>query len=505
MKKSVLALLFFMLLTSGYAQKGYEIKINFKNCKDTVAYLAFYQFDKTYIADTCKKVVKGKIIFKGKKNLEKGVYALVSEKKTIYFDFFVDNQSQNLDINTDIADVIKNLNYPNSIQNQNFVGYTQFIATRNVLFEDFRKQTQGMNKADSTALMKTKIKFLNESITDFEQKFVAQNKGTFVGDAVNLKTEKLATDIPKASNGRPDSIFVYKYYKKHFWDGVNFQDDGLMRTPYFAGRVKNYFDNIVVKHPDSIAVEIDRMMARTTTGTKMNMLLLAYFTSTYEVTKIMGFDAVFIHIIDTYFRTGKAKDIYDNQTIKNIIKRGDVLTPLLLGKTAPDLFMIDAKDHEKFAKMGFDDAKTSEVATKLYYDNLPEIEKSYLKLSAIKADYLVLAFWDVDCSHCMVEIPKLLEEYHKLLSANKDVKVYAVYTQNDYGKYSKYIADKKLDWINVYDAVHINNLKDKYDIVSTPILYILDRDKKIKAKLIGVEQVKEFIGHMETEYKEAKK
>jgi hypothetical protein len=33
----------------------------------------------------------------------------------------------------------------------------------------------------------------------------------------------------------------------------------------------------------------------------------------------------------------------------------------------------------------------------------------------------------------------------------------------------------------------------------------LDRNKKIKAKLIGVEQVKDFIGHMETEYKEAKK
>ena len=94
MKKILFNIALFSVFTSLSAQTGHEIKINFKNCKDSVAYLAYYQFDKSYLADTCKKIVKGNIIFKGKNNLDKGVYYLVSQDKARYFDFFVDDQNQ---------------------------------------------------------------------------------------------------------------------------------------------------------------------------------------------------------------------------------------------------------------------------------------------------------------------------------------------------------------------------------------------------------------------------
>jgi hypothetical protein len=67
MKKIVFAFSFFAITYGTFAQGGHDIRINFKNCKDTVMYLAFYQFDKSYLADTCKKVVKGNIVFKGPK------------------------------------------------------------------------------------------------------------------------------------------------------------------------------------------------------------------------------------------------------------------------------------------------------------------------------------------------------------------------------------------------------------------------------------------------------
>ena len=75
-----------------------------------------------------------------------------------------------------------------------------------------------------------------------------------------------------------------------------------------------------------------------------------------------------------------------------------------------------------------------------------------------------------------------------------------MYTQNEFDKYKKYITDNKIDWINVYDGVHINNLKDKYDVVTTPVIYILDKNKVIKAKGIGSESIKSIITQMEKEY-----
>lgn len=505
MKKILLGFSLLSVITGATAQTGHDIKVNFKNAKDTVMYLAFYQFDKSYIADTSKKIVKGNVVFKGKNTLEKGVYYVVSQEKGRYFDFFISDKNQNITISTDTADLVKNLKAPTSKENDDFFGYIKFITGKNKEFGEIRSKTKGMNSKDSAAFINEKAKQLNIAVSDFEKAFVASHKGMFVADVINLKMEKEAKDIPKASNGRPDSLYIYNYYKDHYWDGVNFQDDGILRTPFFADRVKKYFNNIIIQHPDTVSAEIDRMMAKTKIGSSMHKFLLAYFTPTYESSKVMGFDKVFVHIIDTYFRTGQAKGIYEDATVEKIKERGDILKPLLIGNKAPDLLMIDTIGHKSIAKMGFDTVKTSQGATKLYYDNIQNLAQVFAPLYSVKADYLILVFWDVDCGHCKTEIPKLIKEYHDLKNEKYDVKVFSVYTQHEYEKWRKYIIENKLDWINVYDGVHINNIKEKYDIYSTPVIYMLDKNKVIKAKRIGTEQVKDIIKNMEREYKSDKK
>lgn len=504
MKKILLSFSLLSVISHLSAQVGHEIKINFKNCKDTIAYLAYYQFDKSYIADTCKKVVKGNIVFKGKNNLERGVYYLVSQEKARYFDFFVTENNQKFTVITDTMDMVKNLKSPNSKDNDDFFSYIRFITGKNKEFGDIRKQTKGMNSKDSAAFVTEKAKALNESVLAFEKTFIEQHKGALVADVINSKLEKEAKDIPKASNGRPDSLYAYYYYKNHYWDGVNFQDDGILRSPFFADRLKKYFNSVIAQNPDTINVEIDRVMMKTKSETMMQKLLLAHFLSTYESSKMMGFDKVFVHVIDKYIRTGMGKGVYDEKTIEKIIERGTILKPLLLGSQAPDLLMIDTIGYKTIAKLGYDTVKTSQGATKLYYDNIQLLAQTFTSMYSVKADYFILAFWDVDCGHCKTEIPKLLEEYHALKKEGYDVKVFGVYTQHEYDKWLKYIRENKLDWINVYDGVHINNIKEKYDIYSTPVIYVLDKNKVIKAKRIGPEQVKDIVKQMDREYKSKK-
>lgn len=71
--------------------------------------------------------------------------------------------------------------------------------------------------------------------------------------------------------------------------------------------------------------------------------------------------------------------------------------------------------------------------------------------------------------------------------------------QHEGDKYLKYIADNKLPFINVYDGAHYNNAIEKYDVYSTPVIYILDKNKVIKAKRIEAEKVKEIILSLEKE------
>jgi thiol-disulfide isomerase/thioredoxin len=163
--------------------------------------------------------------------------------------------------------------------------------------------------------------------------------------------------------------------------------------------------------------------------------------------------------------------------------------------------MIKAEDFDKMKAMGFENAKNSEEMTKVFYANVNEVNKLWVKLSDVKADYTILVFWDVDCGHCQKEIPKLLDAYNELLKEKINVKVFSVYMQHEGEKYLKYIADNKLPWINVYDGAHYNNSIEKYDVYSTPVIYILDKNKVIKAKRIDADKVTTIIKVIDSETK----
>ncbi|MES2411460.1 MAG: thioredoxin-like domain-containing protein [Bacteroidota bacterium] len=494
MKKLLLTAVFCFSSLFAVAQKGYEITINLKNAPDSIAYLTFYQFDKTLIKDTCTGIKNGKIVFKGKGKLDKGIYSLVSQGKGIYFDFFIDDNTQNLELKTEASPNIgKELTALNSPLENEFFRYVQFINQQNKEFQAYKQSTSLATKKDTLALT-GKQREVEKNINDFEEKFISDHKGTYIADVVNIKVEKLLKDIPKASNGRPDSIQVYKYYKKHYWDNIDFTDDGTIRNPFFNTKLKRYFESVVITHPDSVAVEVDKIMNKTKPGSLTFKLLLAHFTYAYETSKIMGFDKVFVHMSDTYFKTGRADGIYeDNEVVQKIIKRANKLKPLLVGAPAQDLWMIKAEDFPKMKAMGFEDAKNSEEMTNVYYKNADRVTKMFVKLSDVKADYTVLVFWDVDCNHCQKEIPILVEQYNDLIKEKKDIKVFSVYMQHEGDKYLKYLAEHKLPWINVYDGAHYNNAVEKYDVYSTPVIYILDKNKVIKAKRIDADKLKPII------------
>ncbi|MDI1355233.1 MAG: DUF5106 domain-containing protein [bacterium] len=497
MKKLILLLSSILLLSTGTKSQGYDIKVNFKGSKDTMVYLVKYTFDQQYIADTCKNIKNGQIRFKGKKELDKGVYTLVSEAKSIYFDFFI-NENQNFTLSTDVADVVANLKSTGNKENEQFFSYIKYITAKNQDFVKMREKTVGMSKTDSIAFMNEKVKLLNDDVKKFDADFMLKMKGTFVYDVMNLKTEKEPLTIPKASNGRPDSVYQYYYYKNHFFDGVDFKDERIIRTPFFDDRVKKYFDNVILNHPDTVIQEINKVMAKCNEGSLVYNLLIGYFTYKYEQSKIMGFDKVFVAIADKYILSGRAKDVYTEETVEKIRERVNIMRNLLLDAKVSELYMIDTARGKEVRKMGFDTANTSKSITDLYYKNVEKLTPMFKTLYQVNAKYTILVFWAVDCGHCQTEIPKLHEDL-KAIKSSIDYKVFAVQTKDElFDTWRKFLIEKKLtDFIHVYDPVHLNNLKERFDIYSTPVIYILDKDKKIKAKRLGAEQVVDMLKTLE--------
>jgi peroxiredoxin len=490
------------------AQSGYDVKINFKGCTDSTVYLARYFFDQMPIADSCKKVKGGKIAFKGNTPLEKGVYFLANQaRNSFYFQFIVD-ANQKFTVNLDAADMTGSLKTTDDKENEQFFAYVKFMTVKNKDLSQAQEQAKGKKKEDSIKLVSEKQNILSKEMTKYDEDFKLKNKGTFVADLMNLKTEKYPAEIPKAKNGRPDSVYQYYYYKNHYFDGVNFKDDRILYTPFFADRIKKYFDQMVVQHPDSVIKELDKILTQCVPGSQMFNTLVGHFTYKYEQNKSMSFDQygksntfekVFIHLADKYIVSGKTQGYYSAETIVKIKERVDILRNLLPDAKVSNLFMIDTTYGKQVLKMGFDTAQSSAGVTYLYNKNMDRLAPLYKALYDVKAKYTVLVFWAADCSHCTTEIPKLHEDLKKL-QGKADVKVYAVQTKEElYETWKKFIIEKKLtDFIHVFDPIHLNNLKEQFDITATPVIYLLDKDKRIKAKKLSHDQVVEIIEKLES-------
>ncbi|MDI1355235.1 MAG: DUF5106 domain-containing protein [bacterium] len=513
-KKYLLFVLVTLFVMPLLAQEGYDIKINFKGCKDSTVYLAKYFWDQMPIADSCKRVKNGKIQFKGKVALEKGVYFLANQGKSSYYCQFIVDANQKFTVNLEEGNVSNTLKSDDK-QNEQFFGYIKYMTAKNKEMTAFQEQAKGKSKADSIRFVTEKQTLIHDEMTKFDVDFMAKNKGSFVWDLMNLKTEKYATKIPLASNGRPDSVYQYYYYKGHYFEGINFKDDRIIHTPFFADKIKNYFEHMVMQHPDSVIKELDKILLQCTPGSMMFNTLVGFFTQKYEQNKSMSFDQygksntfekVFIHLCDKYIVNGKTQGYYSAETIVKIKEKVDVLRNLLPGSKVPNLFMIDTIYGRQVLNMGFDTAKTSESVTYLYTKNADRLGTMYKTLYDVKGKYTVLVFWAADCGHCQTEVPKLYNDLKKI-KGKVDFGVYAVQTKEElFDTWKKFIVEKELrDFVHVFDPIHLNNLKEQFDIVATPVIYLLDKDKQIVGKKLAPDQVIEIILKLEEIEKEQKK
>lgn len=496
MKRIVVLLLFTGAFMGLKAQNGYEIKLNIKGIKDTVCYLMRYKWDSQYLTDTAR-VKNGSFVFKGKAPLEKGIYAVLRQNKSfIYFDMPI-AESQKFSISTDTVELYNKMKVTGSQLNEDFRQFVLFMSGHYKEMFDYEKKIKADKDKDSTKLINAEKTKHFELIKKYQKDYIEKNPGSYLSTIIRLQQETEVPPAPKASNGRKDSLWEYNYYVQHYWDGIPLNDIGTLNTnKLFYNRLKNYFEKVVVQAPDSLIRICDKLVQMTGDNKEIFKYVVYYLTFTSESSKIMGHDAVFVDLVDKYYRTGRAYWL-DEKTLTKILERGDILKPLLIGKVAPEMDMVDTTGAKTIKKLGIDTITSSEHLTKVYYDNYQTIQKVLTPLNKIKADYTVIVFFDVDCGHCQKDIPKLHETYKKMKSEGHNLEVYCVYTHHDVEKWKKFIKEHKLDWVNVYDGVHLNDLKKKFDIYSTPVIYLLDKNKVIKAKRLGVEQVEDYIKMLE--------
>jgi hypothetical protein len=440
--------------------EGYLVKFRVKGLHDTTCMIANYYGNGTYVKDTVKVDGSGRFTFSAKEDLPKGIYLVVITDKN-YFEFII-NKDRKFSMETDLRDVYGNMTLKDTPENKLFYDYLSYNRTKYdeiMVYDKMREKVK--DNRDSVRLINQKIDTINSAIVKYKLDLVKKYPDSFVAFFINAMKEPEIPEIPLLSNGRKDSTFAYRYFKAHFWDGTDFTDDRLLRTPIFHNKLKKYFDQVLVQKPDTIIKEIDIYIEKSRPNAEMFKYMVWFATNHYETSEIMGFDKIFVHIIDTYYVTGQVS--WMNKTIlENLIKKANKIRPLLIGEKAPNMIMVDTNGQ-------------------------------LVSMHNVNAEYLILLFWDPDCGHCEQEIPKLKEFYDNNKGTYK-LDIFSVCSDTSLVKWKNAIRKKGMNWINVDGPRTLTgDYHEQYDITTTPVIYILNRKKEIIAKHLAIDQISQFL------------
>ncbi|MBK3519210.1 TlpA family protein disulfide reductase [Carboxylicivirga marina] len=464
MKKYWLIISFALLTTSLFSQ-GHTININIDGVKDSTLILGYYFNKKMLVQDTTFVNTDGSYTFKGDDKLNEGLYIVYLQNQT-YFDLLVGSDQQ-FNVRTSNANLLENMTIQGSEESNDFLNYQKYLVSKQKEAGPIQEQIQKASDENTKKQLQKKIQGLSSDVKLKYETTVNKHPGSFLSLFLKATQE---VEVPKmnppSGSSNPDSALQrmrYDYYKAHYFDNFKMDDPRLLRTPFFTNKLDTYFDNVLLQVPDTIIKESHRVIAMANANYEMEKYLIQHLFNKANESKIMGMDAVMVSLGEVYYLSGRA-DWVDEEFIKNLQERVEKISPNILGKTAPDFKMQSYTDE-------------------------------FFKLSEIRADITILVFWEPECGHCEKEIPKLNNEVWKKYS-DQSIKMVAVYTQWEKDSWVEFIHNNELhDWIHLYDPYNRSNFRNNYDIYSTPVIYILDKDKKILAKRIGADQIPGFLDH----------
>lgn len=320
---------------------------------------------------------------------------------------------------------------------------------------------------------------------------IENNPDTYV--ARLIKMEKVPIIDPKLTEAEQN-----EYLKQHFFDEADFTDTTLLISDVIS---KKIFDYILLHHNKSFNEEqqkkvfieaVDTILFKAMDNETVYNYVLDYL--------ILGFDRinnqeVLSYIIEQYTCSS-------DQHEDKVQKRIENFKNLAVGKQAPEIEMTNENCIVKTWRATSQTHNTS-VGKQATSQNCPS------SLYAINAKYTLVIFWASSCPHCLYalkQLKKIYEQYKGFpvetrrassqtsipaSSLRTNFEVLAISLDEDESLWKNTIAEEEYNWLNYSELKGWDGkIAQDYYLYATPTMLLLDKDKKIIAKPLTVEQLK---------------
>lgn len=473
----MMAVLLFSMATRSVARDGYKITLKVPTIKDSMVYLVHYYgkpLPTIYKRDSARLDKKGVALFQSTDpDFVGGIYMMLLSDKKTYFEFLLDKGDEFI-ITADMNNLPHGVTFTGSPENDRFKEYTGFLEGYGARQQNIQKEYKTAKTTEDSLTIRKKSAAMAKELTTFRKEHVKKYPGTLLSSIFSSLEIPQVPDGPHylADGKTIDSNFAYNYYKAHYWDNFNLQDDRLIHTPVFDSRLDEYMNKLVLPWPDSLIKEANFLLGKARGTKEMFKYTLWWLTRMTESSKVMGVDEVFVYLVENYYMKGDATWLASDE-LNKYIDRAMKIAPNVIGNLAPQI-------------------------------KLPRFdgEKKEESLLDLKAKYTLLVFYAPTCGHCREEMPRVDSIYRAVLKG-KGMKIYAVSTENDPTAAKDFIKRYKLeDWVTTWDPDHTGDWRAKYDVYSTPSLYLLDEKKIIRGKRLDHSNIAAVVEMLERRQKD---
>jgi len=231
-------------------------------------------------------------------------------------------------------------------------------------------------------------------------------------------------------------------------------------------RLFEYFDALKTESPDVQKAEAD-FMIEASSDSSVRQFVASRIYDYYVGSKIMGAEAVAIHVYDKWFMSGKLRMDSDMDMLTARIF-ADFNRQSLIGAKAPDLILTDS-------------------------------DGTLVNLSATSENagrYRVVFFYDAGCSKCKVEsimLNNLLE------TEDFPIDLYAVYSSDDRSAWERYVSERFTSDVGAERLFHLwdpeldSDFQRKYGVIQTPRMFLISPDGIILGRGLDVRALSQML------------
>ena len=439
------SLLIFFIGAFTLVKAQYKIDFKIKGIENKAIQFGYYYADKQFILSTDTADAKGKFTFSGKEKLPRGLYIVILENQ-MYMDLLI-SDDQEFSVEADTTDLTKSMKIKGSAENTYFYEFQQEIIDP---VQERGKLAERMydlpKESDSVAIMKKRIDEINEFTKNAWKKYTKKAGDSFL------------TNLLTAFNDEPE----FTYNDENFFEYINFADSGLVRSPVINRACKLILArNLNAKKPTSyLKREMTHLLKKAEANNEVYAYVFTHFLNFFHSFQRDGINEMFVYLYDDYIAKGKTP-WFNEKALEQIKNQADIFRYSLVGSTA-------------------------------YEVNLESLSGEFVSLHSLDFETTFVLFWSTGCGHCE-DASEALRDFVKE-NEKMDLAIYSVYVKTDKKAWLKFQEDfGSLDWINVWDPKNETKFKQHYYVSSTPIMYVLDRNKKIIKKFLGDGPIKEYL------------